>query len=291
MRTTNADLLSGSPARRLARVTPGSARSLLLTLLGEFVLPKGRAVWTSTLLRALLGLGVAEKAARQAISRAASAGWIESRRDGRQVSWILTPRGRALMEEGLRRVDSMSRETIPWDGRWLVLVATLPEAHRTLRAKLYRALHWVGFGSPLPGLWVNPHTEREQEARRIIRELGVPSLTFAFSGPSLDLGVSPRELVERAWDLPAVSKHYDGLLKRFGGLRPRSDDSILVTHVQLVSEMHRLPLVDPGLPTALLPPGWNGRRVAARMETLRGQWRGAAHARWDALESAKSSRR
>src|ERR1700760_915675 len=67
-----------------SRVSVGSARSLLLTVLGEFVMPSGQAVWTSTLLHALVGVGTAENAARQAIARSAAAGWLGGGKDGRQ---------------------------------------------------------------------------------------------------------------------------------------------------------------------------------------------------------------
>ena len=62
-----------------SRVSVGSARSLLLTVLGEFVLPSGQAVWTSALLHALVGVGTAENSARQAIARSAAAGDDDSR--------------------------------------------------------------------------------------------------------------------------------------------------------------------------------------------------------------------
>ena len=51
-------------------------------MLGEFVLPDGRAVWTATLIDLLADLDVAEKAARQAIMRTADSGWIEASRVG-----------------------------------------------------------------------------------------------------------------------------------------------------------------------------------------------------------------
>ncbi|MDN5856618.1 MAG: PaaX family transcriptional regulator, partial [Actinomycetia bacterium] len=56
-------------------VSAGSARSLLLTVLGELVLPAGEPVWTSSLLYVLKGVGVEEQTARQAIARGAAAGW------------------------------------------------------------------------------------------------------------------------------------------------------------------------------------------------------------------------
>ncbi len=47
----------------------GGAKALLLTVFGEFVLPSGGAVWTSSLIAAGEALGIGEKNARQAIAR------------------------------------------------------------------------------------------------------------------------------------------------------------------------------------------------------------------------------
>src|SRR5438552_1103312 len=89
-----------------ARLNHGSARSLLLTLLGEYVIGSDEPVWTSTLITVLAGVGVAEKSARQAISRAAAAGWIEGDKSGRRAAWRLTTPGRQLIAEGSQRVQS-----------------------------------------------------------------------------------------------------------------------------------------------------------------------------------------
>jgi phenylacetic acid degradation operon negative regulatory protein len=264
-------------------VATGSARSLLLTLLGEFVLPKDRPVWTSTLLSVLVGVGVAEKSARQAIARAAAADWIESRKEGRRVSWTLTPHGRRLIASGSARVSSMSHGGALWNGQWLVLMITLPATHRELRVKLYRALHWAGFGNPSAGLWINPHTERIDEARKLVASFGVSELSYAFVGSALDFGVGDPQLVAQSWDLQSVSEHYEALLTRFGKVRRSTADAILCNHVLLANARQRLPFIDPGLPSELLPARWSGRKAAARLEALRDDWREAAHARWDEL--------
>ena len=52
-----------------ASLAPGSARSLLMTILGELVWPTGQPAWTSALVYVLRGLGVEEQAARR-IARA-----------------------------------------------------------------------------------------------------------------------------------------------------------------------------------------------------------------------------
>jgi phenylacetic acid degradation operon negative regulatory protein len=140
----------------------------LLTVLGELVLPSGQPVWTSALLHVLRGVGVEEQTARQAIARGAAAGWIEGSRRGREVRWEITPAGRLLIEEGTRRVYSLSAGTPAWDGRWLILLITIPHEQRAVRKKLYGALSWAGFGNPATSVWLTPHPERVAEAERVV---------------------------------------------------------------------------------------------------------------------------
>ena len=54
-----------------------AARSLLLTILGEYVLPRDEAVWQETLVRALVSVGYSSDAARQAVARStATPRWV-----------------------------------------------------------------------------------------------------------------------------------------------------------------------------------------------------------------------
>src|SRR5438445_2954520 len=98
-----------------------SARSLLFTVLGEYVLPHGGEAWAAALIRALGALGVEEAAARQAIARTASDGWLDSERTGRRVRWQLTPSGRQLLTEGAERIYGFGGSQEDWDGRWVLL--------------------------------------------------------------------------------------------------------------------------------------------------------------------------
>ncbi|CAN5771177.1 PaaX family transcriptional regulator C-terminal domain-containing protein [soil metagenome] len=280
---------SEARTREIERAGPASARSVLLTLLGEFMLASVAPIFTAPLLYTLAGVGVAEKAARQAIARAAAAGWIESERAGRRVSWRLSDRGRQLIFTGSGRLKSLRTDERAWDGSWMVVHVTLPESRRTDRLRLYRALSWIGFGNPTQGVWISPHTDRANEARRAIDELGLADHTLAFTAKSLGFGIAERDFVAQAWDLPAVALHYAELVARFSAVRPRSDDEVLFAHVNLVNALQRLPSVDPGLPLALLPPDWNIRREAAKLWALRDAWRLKAHARWKELQADAGS--
>jgi phenylacetic acid degradation operon negative regulatory protein len=77
---------------RRHEVGAGSARGMLFTLLGEFVLPTEGAAWTSAVLAAFERLGVAEKATRQALMRTSNAGWLQPEKVGRRTGCSPRPR-------------------------------------------------------------------------------------------------------------------------------------------------------------------------------------------------------
>jgi phenylacetic acid degradation operon negative regulatory protein len=262
------------------RISPGSARSVLLTLLGEFVYPSNDPIWTSTLLYAFNGVGIAEKSARQAIARASAAGWIKNDREGRRASWRITERTVGLIVEGSQRVRAIRDATSSWRGDWILLHVTLPEARRADRLRVYRALSWLGFGCPRPGLWICPHSDRAEAARNVVEDFGLTDNAVALTAQSLPFGVSEKELVTQAWDIDALSSHYRALVQRFSRLRPRTEQAIFFAHIQLVNELQRLPSIDPGLPAPLLPDGWQGVRSAEWLDELRRKWRPASHAHW-----------
>src|SRR6266567_5804209 len=79
-----------------ARVLPWrpafpSARSMLFAILGGLVFADPEPVWTASLLYVMDCGGFSEQAARQAITRAAAAGWISGERSGRETRWTLGP--------------------------------------------------------------------------------------------------------------------------------------------------------------------------------------------------------
>ena len=276
------DQVRGRPSLPRRPDSHGSARSLLLTILGEFVLPSGEPPWTSTLLHVAGGLGLEEKSVRQALARLAADGWITAYRSGRRVRWALTQQGNELLADGAARIYSFGRDALAWDGRWLVLLVTVPETRRQLRHKLRTRLTWAGFGSPLPGVWVSPHPAREAEAKQVTEQLGLSADTFSFTGPFAGIGAQ-RSLVEQAWHLGDLAARYQAFLDRFEGLRPAPGDETLFAQIRLVHEWRRFPLADPGLPRELLPPDWAGARAAAVFVGLHRAWEPPARSRWREL--------
>src|SRR3954454_21606861 len=101
-------------SRRHARGAE-SARGLLLTILGELVLPAGGSALTSAFIGVLGRLGVEEKATRQALMRTAADGWLVSERQGRRTVWTLSPDARRLLTDGADRIYCFHGVQPDWD--------------------------------------------------------------------------------------------------------------------------------------------------------------------------------
>lgn len=277
---------SGSlSATRRRQLGSASARSTLLTILGEYVHPRGESVWTATLLEALTALDIEEKSARQALTRTANEGLLSSERHGRRVLWSLTDQGTALLEEGTERIYGFLRDPHPWDGRWLVLSVPIPESQRQLRHRLRTRLTWLGLGSPTSGLWVSPDTGRAGEVHAVIRELGLEELAFAWTGPASGIGSEPRLLAD-AWDLDEVEAQYLEFIEEFERREAGDDRSAYVAQVQVVEAWRRFPFLDPALPAELLDHDWPGVRAAEAFHERHARWQRPALAAWESFEQA-----
>jgi len=276
------EVAEGPFVTRRQELGAASARSLLLTVLGEFVLPGGRPVWTATLIELLAELDVAEKAARQAIMRTADSGWIEGSRVGRETRWSLTTAGTRLLREGTDRIYGFAADERAWDGRWLVVTVGVPENERALRQRLRTQLGWAGMGSVNGSTWVSPWTDREPEARGVLDELGLLAGSWSFRAAAGTIG-DERSLARSAWDLDAIERRYEDFLDLVSRPRPRTDRQALVAQVRLVQEWRRFPLLDPALPRELLPPRWSGNRAAEGFRERHAAWAPRAAAAWAAL--------
>jgi phenylacetic acid degradation operon negative regulatory protein len=259
-----------------------SARGLLFTVLGEFVLPSGGSALTSTFIDVFARLGVEEKAGRQALMRTAADGWLTSQRQGRRTLWTLSPTAKEFLTDGAERIYDFSGTQPDWDGRWVLVLARAPETERPARHLLRTRLQWAGFGSTAPGVWISTHPDRAREAERVLDEAGVLGDAQIFVAEHFG-GGELSAMVRQAWDLDAIEVDYKEFLAEFARA-PSSDP--LVRTVQLVHAWRRFPLIDPALPDELLPSWWSGARAAKLFQRQHAQWRADAIAEWHRITQA-----
>lgn len=276
------DVVTPDPAPRLSRrhaVAPGSARGLLFTVLGEFVLPGSRAAWTSAFIDSLGRLGVEEKATRQALMRTAADGWLQPERVGRRTRWALTPAADGLLTDGAKRIYGFRGVDSEWDGRWLIVLARTPETERPTRHLLRTRLTWAGLGSPAPGVWIGTHAGRLREVEHALSEAGMDGEAQIFLAEHLGQG-DPAEIVAEAWDLAAVEAGYQDFITRFTDV---SGTTPLATTIELVHAWRRFPWIDPTLPAQLLPTPWDGVAAAALFGAVHARLSAGAQGEWREL--------
>jgi phenylacetic acid degradation operon negative regulatory protein len=268
-------------SRRQAAGAPGT-RGLLLTLLGEFVLPGGTPAWTSAVVSALAQLGVEEKTARQALMRTAAAGWLEAEKTGRRTRWHLTPAARRLLTDGAARIYSHLGPAEPWDGHWLLVSARIPDQDRRARHLVRTRLSWAGFGSLGPGLWISSHPGRGGEALGVLRDAGIADGAQVFTATRTGPG-DATAMAGQAWDLAAIEREYEQFLAAFGGPPP---DDALAGQIALVHAWRRFPAIDPALPRELLPQQWSGLAAAQLFAQRHADQAAAAQSEWNRLNPA-----
>lgn len=263
----------------------GSARSALLDVLGEFVLSGDVPdPSTSVLIRTLGEVGIGHHAARQAIRRCGQSGWIAGAKAGREVHWKLTHSGRALVSDGIERVEALGVDISEWDGRWATLFCSIPQDVRSVRDALQRSLQWNGFGSPMAGVWLSAHPGRLPAIERAVARCGLEDSTISFVGEPSGVGLDNATLIARSWELEELAARYEALVARFSVLAPRTHSDALSALLSLNAELQHIPAWDPQLPSALVP-DWSGRRAAAALLDLRSHWLEGATQRWLQLQS------
>lgn len=238
---------------------------VIFTLYGEYLVPRGAEAPTSALLTLLRHLGVSERAARSTLSRMSQKGWLASRREGRRSHYRVTDRGRRVVRGGEVRIFEPRRTS--WDGRWHMVVYSIPEGKRRLRARLRARLGWLGFGRLAPGTWVSPN-DRQAEVEEELDDLGARPYATSFSEMRLHL-MTDVDVVGRCWDLPGLNREYIRFLKRYQADfekarsgNPLSPAECFRRRFWMTFDYASFPRRDPNLPTPLLPDAWQGTHAA-----------------------------
>jgi phenylacetic acid degradation operon negative regulatory protein len=258
-----------------------AARSLLLTILGEYVLPRPAGTWQETLVSCLVSVGYSQQAARQALSRSTRDGWLATERRGRRSRITLGHRTTELLRTGAERIYSFGQPW-QWDGRWLIVVLRVPEESRAVRHQLRSRLAWTGLGSLGGGVWLTPHVEREHELGAAINdEPAADARSFVARSGSMG---DPEQLVAEAWDLDRVREQYTAFIEDFSRVRALTPEACFRQQTLLVHAWRKFPFLDPDLPAELLPARWPRQQAHDLFVSRHERWRARAVEYFEQLE-------
>jgi phenylacetic acid degradation operon negative regulatory protein len=248
--------------RRELAADPPRVPSLLITVYGDALVPRGGGAWLATLIRLSAGFGINERAVRTGVFRVTRDGWLEAETLGRRSRYRVTAEGAARFAHAFHRVYDVPFE--PWDGEWEALVAHEglgPAARRHLRDEL----GWAGYAAFAPGVFLRP-ARRDGVALRIVEALGVSRSVTVFEAREAEVvglgGLAARS--ETVYALSALAGEYRRFLARFSGVadalkrtRPAPAQAFAIRTL-LVHAYRRVRLRDPQLPREVLADDWPG---------------------------------
>lgn len=259
--------------RHFHRQSPIRGGSLLITIFGDSIAPRGGVITLGSLIALARPFELTERLVRTSVARLASDGWLVARRDGRRSEYRLSPTGLERFAEATGRI--YGEIPISWDGQWTLLI--LPPGSGSRRQDLRGELSWLGFGQVNPGLFAHPNWSVER-ARAALS--GLEGLENALLLKSESEGSeADRRLVAAGWDLGDLTRRYRRFVDIFSPVlesvttreyandEPLPAEAAFIIRTLLIHEYRKIHLQDPLLPPALLPSDWVG---AAAYELTKG---------------------
>src|SRR5271169_661423 len=244
--------------KRFRGQRPLRAGSLIVTIFGDSIMPRGGAIALGSLIRLAVPFGLNERLVRTATARLAHEGWVEARRVGKLSEYRLSNSGRERFAEATERI--YGEPTANWSGRWTLIV--LPAMRAAERQRLRKELTWHGFGELFSGVFAHPEVPTAG-LELDLRGANLPADAFIFEA-DLTGQPSPARLVNLGWDLKVLGTRYQRFVQRFevvdAALRVQSAAPVtgFILRTLLIHEYRRLHLRDPLLPQRLLPANWPG---------------------------------
>ncbi|MFB6810518.1 PaaX family transcriptional regulator C-terminal domain-containing protein [Streptomyces sp. NPDC056387] len=254
--------------------SPLRPSSLITTVYGAFLRRLGGWISIADLITLMGELDVDGPAVRSAISRLKKRGVLEPERRGAS-GYRLSEAARPVFDEGDRRIFTSLEPADLADG-WAMAVFSVPESERSRRYQLRSRLTWLGFGNIAPGVWLAPGRLLD-DARGMLVRLGLSEYVHLFAADYAAF----RDLAQTVgdwWDFPAIQTQYAAFTDTYGPVAERlaaqgqpGPADAFRHYVPLLTQWRRLPYLDPGLPTELLPPDWNAveaRRLFQQLHTI-----------------------
>jgi phenylacetic acid degradation operon negative regulatory protein len=247
----------------LATTTP---RALILDLFGDYLRYAGGEARAGELVALLGAFGVEPATVRVTLSRLRRESWFTTRREGREVSYVLAPHMLDVLRTGRERIFAPYDER--WDGRWTTVVQLSSRPDRMVREQLRRQLRWLGFGALTGSTWMAPR-DRTRQVHAI--EQDFPDVQFTVMRSRTGDPAADREIVERCWDLAQMDARYRTFLDDTTDLVGTLDlkgAAALVARLSVTARYRHFPFTDPWLPIELRPAGWSGSSANERFRQV-----------------------
>lgn len=220
------------------------AASLIVTIYGDIVVPRGGVLWIGTLIEVCAHFGISETLVRTAVSRLVASGRLIGEREGRRSYY-------RLAEAAKEEFDTAAKllfEPIPDPEGWIMYQAS------RLGEDTIRQQHLGKIGE---NVYIRP------------KHAHLPLTTaITFHCDLIQGQTEMATLAQRLWPLDVYAEEYRDLIVRFGPVldhlltHPHAPEvDCVFVRLLLVHRYRHVLLADPLLPTEVLPEDWPGRQA------------------------------
>lgn len=258
---------------RQLRHDPPRAKSLVMTVFGDAIVPRGGAVWLGSLIALLEPLGINERAVRTSVFRLVDEGWLAASRSGRRSQYRLSAQGEQRFLRAHQRV--YAPPSPDWSGRWTLLLTPSDRLSAARRNALKKELLWEGFAPLSPGSYAYPGEKNAALTEILERTRSVGEVVLLSAADTGIAGALPlAQFARHHWPLKEVSTSYRRFLRRFQPLLPLTAQPdhhpalAFAARILLIHAYRRVQLHDPQLPQALLGDDWPGTTAYALCQAI-----------------------
>jgi phenylacetic acid degradation operon negative regulatory protein len=238
------------------------AGSLIVTVFGDAIAPRGGTVWIGSLIRAMAEFGINERLVRTSIFRLSKDNWFEVEQSGRKSYYSLSADGARKFSQATHRIYGEPRQA--WSGHWCLIL--LPELEAGVKDQVRKELSWLGFAAVSPGVLAHPAPDAADLAATLNRS-GCENELVVMQGRTTRNGqeAALSRMVHRHWNLADIDERYADFVSRFRPIlasarteRHQDPRIAFLVRTLLIQEYRKVLLRDPLLPSELLPPKWHG---------------------------------
>lgn len=249
------------------RRRPMRAGSLIITIYGDAIVPRGGSLWLGSLLDIVAGFGVEPGLVRTAVSRLVADGWFQRTRVGRNSYYRLSATGADEFATATTRIYRADHPA--WSGEMDIAVITTADAARrsTHRDRMLRE----GYGQAAANVMLRPRPLGSSEGTPNVQGEVIRLVTQP------DNGETARALARACWQLDELDDAYRNFVKAFAPVAAEIESGSSLDDAQafqlrtlLIHDWRRIVLRDPLLPAAMLPADWPGTRA---LELIGGAYR------------------
>ena len=234
--------------------------SLITTVFGDSIAPRGGSVWLGSLIEVMSNFGVSERLVRTSVFRLVQDNWLQSTQIGRRSYYSLSDEGRDRFEQATQKI--YGEPVSDWDGQWCLIMLADLDAER--RDVIRKELGWLGFAALTSSVLAHPVPEMSR-VDALLHNLELADDLIVMSGLTIRNDPGMRRRAQASWNLADIDERYEHFVKRFRPLIAAYSKSTevepkaaFVVRTLLIQEYRKVLLRDPQLPSDLLPANWHG---------------------------------